>query len=344
MRKNLVIIAIVLLSALPLAVLASGFVANGNITVKLVTFALTTTDLTILSGSTADSWSYSSGSFSVTNPGSAFEVAGSASDSTVGTLTVKDSTNTVVVCEVNTTPGTSYVTLPTTAGTYTVVPSSATSCADSCPRINGASTYNAWPTCGAATCDGSHSLVGSGASASCVTAGTTIGGGYFYSTPSPTPSPTLSPSVSPSVTPTPSPSISPSPSPSPSFTPTPAYVPQVAGVTDGSLIRSSNDYKIYIVKGSYKRWVQNQKIFGLYKHFKWSSVKIISAADLVKYTESSLVRAQGDTKVYEVGADGVKHWLNMTAEQFTQSGRSWNSIYVINKAEADVYKLGADIK
>jgi hypothetical protein len=56
-----------------------------------------------------------------------------------------------------------------------------------------------------------------------------------------------------------------------------------------------------------------------------------------------LVCASGDKKVYEINGDGTKHWLNMTAEQFTKSGRRWDMVYVVNSAEVKLYKSGADV-
>jgi len=119
--------------------------------------------------------------------------------------------------------------------------------------------------------------------------------------------------------------------------------PGLSTVKEGELIRPSNDFRVYIVKGGYARWIQNPAIFKIYKHFKASDVKVVAPNDLSKYTEASLVRASGDTKVYEVNGDGTKHWLNMTAQQFSQSGRRWDMVYVINSAEVKLYKTGADV-
>ncbi len=112
---------------------------------------------------------------------------------------------------------------------------------------------------------------------------------------------------------------------------------------DGSLIRAKGDYKVYIVKGGYKRWVQSSEIFKFYPHLGWQAVIEVTPEERDWYRDAWLVRADGDTKVYEINGDGTKHWLNMTAEQFSQTGRNWNMVYIINKAERDFYKIGADV-
>lgn len=169
------------------------------------------------------------------------------------------------------------------------------------------------------------------------------GGAAIASIGLPTPTPTASPS------PSPSPGVSPSPSPlaDPSASLAPATAGEIKSVvssfTNGDLVKLGNNPKVYIVKGQYRRWIQNPKIFNLYGHFKWNAIKTIVAADLAKYAEAWLVRADGDKKVYEINSDGTKHWLNMTAEAFTKSGRDWNMVYIVNKSELNVYKTGADV-
>jgi len=116
-----------------------------------------------------------------------------------------------------------------------------------------------------------------------------------------------------------------------------------ANVSDGDLVRASGDYRVYIIKGDYKRWIQSAEIFEFYGHLGFSVVKDVTEEELDSYNESWLIRAEGDRRVYEVNDDGTKHWLNMTAEKFTSSGRSWDMVYVVNKRERDFYATGADV-
>jgi len=124
--------------------------------------------------------------------------------------------------------------------------------------------------------------------------------------------------------------------------PPPPSVP-VPIFSDGSLIRARGDYKVYVVNNGYKRWIQSSEIFKFYPHLGWASVSEVAPEDLAKYKEAWLVRADGDTKVYEINGDATKHWLNMTAQQFSQSGRKWDMVFIINKSERDFYRTGVAV-
>ncbi len=126
---------------------------------------------------------------------------------------------------------------------------------------------------------------------------------------------------------------------------TPPVSPTVTkpGIPDGSLIRQQGDYKVYVINGNYRRWIQSPAIMGMYPHFLWNSIREVNAQEFNYYQDAWLVRADGDTKVYEVNGDGTKHWLNMAPDWFAQSGRKWDMVYVINKQERDWYRTGAEV-
>lgn len=117
----------------------------------------------------------------------------------------------------------------------------------------------------------------------------------------------------------------------------------IGGYPEGSLIRVAGGYKVYIIKGSYKRWIQSAEVFNAYAHLEWEDVIDISSAELDQYEEAWLIRADGDPRVYEVNADATKHWLDMTAEEFTISGRFWDMVYIVNKFERDFYTTGVNV-
>ncbi len=112
---------------------------------------------------------------------------------------------------------------------------------------------------------------------------------------------------------------------------------------DGSLIRAKGGYKVYIVKGNYKRWIQTAELFNRYGHLKWEDIIDIDQSVLNQYTESWMIRGVSGTKVYELNADGTKHWLNMTAEEFALTGHKWDMVYVVNDWEVGYYTTGADV-
>lgn len=113
---------------------------------------------------------------------------------------------------------------------------------------------------------------------------------------------------------------------------------------DGTLVRAENDFKVYIAKGGYKRWIQSAEIFNFYGHLNFAVVQVVSSQTLALYKDAWLVRAADDPKVYEVNGDGTRHWLDMTPEKFSATGRLWDMVYVINKSELLWYKDGASVK
>ena len=106
MKKFLVLSVLALLLALPVLAATTDFVADANVTVSSVSGGEVTADMLIISGSTAESWTYSSGAFTVTNPGT-FKVG--ASSSSVKSIKVKNSGGSVIACANNTTADISYV-------------------------------------------------------------------------------------------------------------------------------------------------------------------------------------------------------------------------------------------
>lgn len=121
-----------------------------------------------------------------------------------------------------------------------------------------------------------------------------------------------------------------------------SYKSQQAQLHDGDLVRVEGDYKVYVITGKYKRWIQTEQIFGFY-NFKWSDVIEVTSQTADSYTVSMLVRADNDYKVYEIGADGKKHHLSMSGASFESSGRKWEAIFIINNLEKDSYKTGTVI-
>ncbi len=136
----------------------------------------------IRSGSTAESWTFDDGTFTVTvttpTPGSF--IVGSSNSSVKSIKFMQGTTN--LTCVANSDPpGTSYATAPTAAGTYTITPSTTTDCTSLCTAVDNAATLNSFPTCGALTCDSGYNISGSGSSATCVSSGSVA----IFTTPPP---------------------------------------------------------------------------------------------------------------------------------------------------------------
>ena len=112
-------------------------------------------------------------------------------------------------------------------------------------------------------------------------------------------------------------------------------------VHDGSLIKVRGSSDIYVISGSYKRYLNPAilKLYGL------NVRDAITVSDRVfwQYVASNYIRASNDKRVYTVWPDGTKHWLNIPASRFTASGRDWNSIFIVDPAEANFYRPGSQI-
>ncbi len=126
-------------------------------------------------------------------------------------------------------------------------------------------------------------------------------------------------------------------------------------VRDGDLVqcKSCQDpFAVYVVKVSEnKKFIRHIKpsFFRYYRHATWS--QIIQVNTLDKFIVSSLVRvntgASGQPlptdRVYEINADGSKHWLNMDSAQFHARGGTAEAIYTVNRRELGSYFTGADV-
>jgi hypothetical protein len=113
---------------------------------------------------------------------------------------------------------------------------------------------------------------------------------------------------------------------------------------EGSLLRAKDGYKVYVInEHGYKRWIQTAEIFNYYGHLKWGDIIEVERNVLDEYETSWLIRAAEDEKVYQLDSNGIRHWLNMSAQEFIDGGRSWDAIFVINNWERDYYDLGEEI-
>ena len=114
-------------------------------------------------------------------------------------------------------------------------------------------------------------------------------------------------------------------------------------VPNGALIKRPGESEMYVVDGKYKRYLRPE-IIKLYGQLDPSKAIELDDKAFNSYTTANYVRYINDKKVYAVWPDGTKHWLNMTAQYFTSSGRDWGAVFIINELELNSYKTGADIK
>jgi len=127
------------------------------------------------------------------------------------------------------------------------------------------------------------------------------------------------------------------------LSPSVSFLPSQQSTSDGVLIKRNNaEPETYVIRGKYKRYLRPD-IINLYGHLDVTKTIPLDGPLFESYVTANYVRYVNDKKVYAIWPDGTKHWLNISAEQFTNSGRDWNSIFIINEAELNAYTTGADI-
>jgi hypothetical protein len=114
-------------------------------------------------------------------------------------------------------------------------------------------------------------------------------------------------------------------------------------LSDGALIKKVGESEIYVISGKYKRYLVAD-VIKMYGHLDQNSALEVDDATFNSFITANYVKSENNKKVYSVWPDGTKHWLNMSGEIFSASGRDWGSIFTINDSELNYYKEGAQIK
>ncbi len=111
---------------------------------------------------------------------------------------------------------------------------------------------------------------------------------------------------------------------------------------DGALIRKYGQAEMYVISGKYKRYL-SPEVIRLYGHLDPNAAIEVSSDIFDSYTTSNYVKNVNQEPVYAVWSDMTRHWLNMTGEYFTSSGRDWGAIFIINDLELNLYRRGPDV-
>jgi len=103
------------------------------------------------------------------------------------------------------------------------------------------------------------------------------------------------------------------------------------------LLNKSNKKVYYITSTGKKRHILNEAVFNSYNN-KWEDVVEVSDDFLKSFSDVSLVKADGDYKVYKL-ENGKKKWIK-TAEVFNRLGFRWDEIAPVNILEISEYPDG----
>ena len=101
-----------------------------------------------------------------------------------------------------------------------------------------------------------------------------------------------------------------------------------------TLIRVEGDSRVYVIVNNFKRHIPNPSVFNSYG-YKWSDIKTVPAGELAKFQVTTLMRAQGDPKVYAI-ENGARKWITSLAE-FNSKGYKWEAIVEVNAVEIEAY-------
>ena len=111
-------------------------------------------------------------------------------------------------------------------------------------------------------------------------------------------------------------------------------------IQDGTIITSTDNTQLFVVKGNTKRLIPSLTVFESYQHLTLDVIQQVHPSVLDFYTQSFLIQQDNDPRVWEIDEQGTKHWLDMTPEQFEKSGRKWNHIFTVNNIELNWYTEG----
>jgi hypothetical protein len=122
--------------------------------------------------------------------------------------------------------------------------------------------------------------------------------------------------------------------------------------SNGSLLRSIDGEKVYLIENNKKRWITSAAVF-ISNGYKWEDISQITDEELNSYLEgenisNSNLKPDGsllkgsDPKVYLI-ENGKKRWIT-SAEIFILKGYDWNKVILVSDSELGLYKDGEDIK
>lgn len=116
---------------------------------------------------------------------------------------------------------------------------------------------------------------------------------------------------------------------------------EIDGYHFARLVRAEGDAKVYYInERGLKHHIVSADVFLSYGN-RWEDIVVISPQDLNMYQTSTLVRVDGDPKVYLL-ENGALRWIT-TADAFNRRGLNWSHIVTIAPFERAAYPQGADI-
>jgi len=129
----------------------------------------------------------------------------------------------------------------------------------------------------------------------------------------------------------------------------------MASAANEILMRATNDMKVYEIDSQgNKHWLNMTAADFLKTGLSFDKVQVVTPAELETHKTAddivagvapgtSMERAAGDSRVYEIDNQGNRHWLNMTAQDFIKSGRSFDLVRTVTQAELETHNTASDV-
>ena len=111
-------------------------------------------------------------------------------------------------------------------------------------------------------------------------------------------------------------------------------------IPEGAIIKTEHNPDVYIVKykngKQFKRLVLNPQVFESYGHLRWENILTVSQSKMNSFTESTLVRSDGESNVYKLVANG-----DLGNKALVETGYTYDldSVYTINNIDSGNYVL-----
>ena len=111
-------------------------------------------------------------------------------------------------------------------------------------------------------------------------------------------------------------------------------------IPEGAVVKTASNPDVYIVKykngKQFKRLVLNPQVFESYGHLKWEDILTITQSEMNSFTESTLIKSDGENNVYTLVANGDSGDKALVDTNYTFDP---DAVYIINKTDSGNYFL-----
>jgi len=120
-----------------------------------------------------------------------------------------------------------------------------------------------------------------------------------------------------------------------STTPIPETTPNIT-LQEGSLVKSPDSDKVYVIKNNQRFWIPNAQAFEQ-AGYNWSSIQTASTTLLNLKPQANLIKLADDPKVYVIDLNKILRRHIPNPQVFESYSYDWNNIITVNQAELLAY-------